>query len=876
MIGQNISHYKIIDKLGEGGMGEVYKAEDIKLKRIVALKFLPVSFASDEEAKKRFIHEAQSASALDHNNICTVYEIGETENNQLFIAMAYYEGETLDAKIEKGLFESGEAIKIIHQICNGLYKAHKNQIVHRDIKPANIFITNEGIVKILDFGLAKGKGQSRLTQIGTTVGTIAYMSPEQARGEKVDQRSDIWSLGVVIYEMLTGTVPFNADYDQATIYSILNDQPDFNKLPAEFVPILEKLLSKSPDNRYESVKELISDLESLGNESGNEKEYSFASMRSAGINSKTKVITASISILVLILAALFYSNIINSNKSPDNPALPERKMIVVLPFENLGPPEDAYFAQGMREEISNKLASLGSIGVISRNSAEKFANSNKSTKEIGKELGVDYILEGTVQWAKNSNKSNRIRIIPQLVRVSDDINIWSDSYDRIIDDVFEIQNEIAQSVVDKLGIKILPGQTVTGPPPTKNINAYDYYLKALPFHYGPTTGDNLKTCIKLYEKAIELDTNFAAAYAQISIAYMGLFKWYWDRDSLNLKKSSIYLKKAKEIDPDIAEVHLSQFFYYAWFTNDREKVFQELKKVLEIQPNNAEALWQISGFYYREGKIDLSKECDQKSMQLDPLNARYPWGIGLDYQIRRDYESAEKYLKRAIELSPNSSFQYVDLARNYLDWKGNTELARKTINRIKDNDYLDYYANIFIYLDILDRNFKNAIDQLKSSKKEYENSMERYIPNSQMIGFIYKYMGENVLSKKYLDSSIIIIQKIIRTKSDDPRLHLALGKSYAGLGKLKEALGEINKAIELSTSLTGAWRKYTHSRYLAVIYTLTGEQENALKQIDFLLSNPTGFSVNILKLDPLYDPLRNLPEYKRIIEKYSSEIPLKK
>jgi eukaryotic-like serine/threonine-protein kinase len=868
MIKQIISHYKIIDKLGEGGMGEVYKAEDTKLKRTVALKFLPVSFASDEEAKKRFVHEAQSASALDHNNICTVYEIGETENNQLFIAMAYYEGETLDKKIGKGPLQNEEAIEIIHQICDGLNKAHQNQIVHRDIKPANIFITNEGLVKILDFGLAKGKGQSRLTQLGTTVGTIAYMSPEQARGEKVDQRSDIWSLGVVIFEILTGTVPFNADYDQATIYSILNDQPDLSKLPPEFVPVLEKLLSKSVEKRYGSVKELISDLESLGNKVDKEKGYSFPSIRSARMNSKTKVITASISILVLILAAVLYFNIIISSKSPDDPVLPERKMIVVLPFENLGPPEDAYFAQGMREEISNKLASLGSIGVISRNSAEKFANSNKTTKEIGRELGVDYILEGTVQWAKNKDKTSRIRIIPQLVRVSDDINVWSDSYDRVMDDIFNIQNEIAQSVVDKLGIKILPGQTVTGPPPTKNINAYDYYLKALPFHYGPTTGDNLKTCIKLYEKAIELDTNFAAAYAQISIAYMGLFKWYWDRDSINLKKSSVYLKKAKEINPDIAEVHLSQFFYYAWFTNDRERVFRELKKVLEIQPNNAEALWQISGFYYREGKIDLSKQCNQLSMQLDPLNARYPWGIGLDYQIRRDYKSAEKYLKRAIELSPNSSFQYVDLAKNYLDWKGNTELAWQTVKKIKNDDYLDYYENIFIYLDILDRNFEKARNQLKSSKKEYENSMERYIPNTQMIGFIYKYMGENVLSKKYLDSSRIMIQKIIRTKTDDPRFHFALGKSYAGMGKIKEALGEINKALKLSTSLTGVWRKYTHSRYLAVIYTLTGDQENALKQIDFLLSNQTGFSVNILKLDPLFDPLRNLPEYRRIIEKY--------
>ncbi len=865
MIGESVKHYKVIFKLGEGGMGEVYKAEDTKLKRIVALKFLPISFSNDREAKKRFIHEAQSASALDHTNICTVHEIGETENGQLFISMACYEGETLKDKIEKGRMDAAETIDITLQICEGLKKAHQNNITHRDIKPANIFITNDGVVKILDFGLAKVKGQTKLTQMGSTAGTVDYMSPEQAKGEEVDQKTDIWALGIVMQEMLTGESPFRGDYEQAVIYSIINSEPDLSKVPKELEPIIKKAIHKSPKERYQNIEEMVDDLISL--KTGSKTRRNFIINRIKRSSSKTKIIIGAAALLILTAAILF------SIITPFNNQViaAGRKMIVVLPFENLGPPEDEYFAMGMREEISNKLAALGSIGVISRSSAEKFANTKKTAKEIGKELGVDYILEGTVQWAKNKNKSSRIRIIPQLIKVSEDVNIWSDSYDRVMDDIFNIQNEIAQSVVDKLGIKILPGETVKGPPPTKNINAYDYYLKALPFHYGPTTGDNLKTCIKLYEKAIELDTNFAAAYAQISIAYMGLFKWYWDRDSINLKKSSVYLRKAKEINPDIAEVHLSQFFYYAWFTNDRERVFRELKKVLEIQPNNAEALWQISGFYYREGKIDLSKQCDQLSMQLDPLNARYPWGIGLDYQIIRDYKSAEKYLKRAIELSPNSSFQYVDLAKNYLDWKGNTELAWQTVKKIKNDDYLDYYENIFIYLDILDRNFEKALNQLKSSKKEYENSMERYIPNSQMIGFIYKYIGKTDLANKYFDSSRKKIEKMIPANPDDAHLHFSLCRSYAGMSNINKALMEINKALELSPFLREPRRSYVNSRYLADVYTLVGDYKNAFEKIDLLLSNPTGFSVNRLKLDPLYDPLRHLPEYKTIVEKYSKE-----
>jgi TolB-like protein/Tfp pilus assembly protein PilF len=544
-------------------------------------------------------------------------------------------------------------------------------------------------------------------------------------------------------------------------------------------------------------------------------------------------------------------------------------MIVVLPFKNLGLPEDEYFAQGMREEISNKLASLGSIGVISRSSAEKFAKSDKTAKEIGKELGVDYILEGTIQWAKNNDKTSRIRIIPQLVRVSDDINIWSESYDRIINDVFFIQNEIAESVVGKLGIKILPGQTVTGPPPTNNLDAYDYYLKAHKFHYGPTTGANIKTAVKLYEKAIELDPDYAAAHAQLSVAYNAFFYFRWDRDSLNLKKAAFHLNKAKELNPNIAEVHLAQFFYYIWFTNAKDLEFQELKKVLEIQPNNAEAHYDISGFYREMGKNDLAKQCEQKALQLDPLNARYPWAIGLGYKYRRDYKNAEKYLKRAVEISPDNSQFHVDRALNYIFWKGDTKLAWQTVKNIKDDEYLESFCNIFIYLNILDRKFDEALKQLKSSEKEYENSYVLYIPNSLEMALIYRYMRKYDLSKKYFEASIIQLEKMIIKRKDDFRLHFALCRSFAGIGDTNNAIEELNKGLGLIT-MDSIQCKNERSWYLSLIYTLTGDYNNALKHIDFLLSNPPGYSVNMLKLNPLFDPLRNLPGYKRIVDKYSS------
>lgn len=865
MIGKTISHYKILGQVGKGGMGVVYKAEDINLKRTVALKFLSASSLLDYEAKKRFIHEAQSASALDHPNICTIYEIGESEDGQLFISMALYEGETLKEKIERGNIETDEVINITQQICAGLEKAHQNNIIHRDIKPANIFITYEGIVKILDFGIAKVRGHTRLTLMGATAGTLEYMSPEQARGEEIDYRTDIWSAGVIMYEMLTGKLPFRGEYDQALIYSILNQSPDLNGISRKLYPIIKKGIAKRPSERYQSAKEMIEDLVLL--KGGREiKTGNFPSL----FKHRKKKYTKRSVLTIMAICLVFLISYLYLNTPPDVKASPpKRKMIVVLPFQNLGSPEDDYFAEGVRDEISNKLSSLSSLGVISRNSANKYGGSNKSSKEIGKELGVDYILEGTVMWAKDKQKVSRVRIIPQLVRVSDDTNIWSDAFDRTIDDIFNVQNEIAQNVVNKLGIKMMFGQSVTGPPLTKNLDAYDYYLKALKFHYGPSTGANIKTCVKLYEQAIKLDSNFAAAHAQVSIAYMGLYKWYWDRDSLNLKKAAWHLQKAKELNPDIADVHLAQFFYHYWFTNNDEQVLKELKKVLEIQPNNAEAHFMISGYYWRRGETALSEENDDKAMQLDPLNARYPWGRAIDYNLRRDYDKAEKYFEQAIKLSPNTTSFYAEQMLNYLDWKGDIRLARQTSRKITDDEYLENFFNVFIYLDLLDRNFDKVIKELKSSKKEFENSYNRYTPNSQMLAFVYRYMNNDDAARKYFKSTEVKLKDMLSSTPDDNRLRFALSITYAGLGLKDKAVSELETAFKSDPSWLERKMKYTRISYLATIYILTGDYEDALKQIDQLLSNPTGFSVNRLKLDPLYDPLRNLPGYKEIITKYS-------
>ncbi|MEE9189587.1 MAG: serine/threonine-protein kinase, partial [Candidatus Neomarinimicrobiota bacterium] len=374
MIGKTISHYKILEKLGEGGMGDVYKAEDTNLDRVVALKFLPLAMTRDEEVKMRFVNEAKAASALDHSNICTIFEIDKTDEGQLFISMGYYEGETLEQKIKQNPLEIEEAIDITIQIAQGLDKAHNKKIVHRDIKSANIIITNDNVVKIVDFGIAKLAGQTRITQDGTSLGTATYKSPEQTLSKDVDHRTDIWSLGVVLYEMLTGLTPFQGEYEQAVVYSILNEEPEsLTKhrigIPKELEQIVNKALAKNTDERYQNLEYLIVDLYQAKKEP-----------------KKIKI----------------------------NAQSPQIPTIAVLPFTNMSADKDQdYFCDGIAEDILNDLTHLEGLQVVARTSSFAIKSQNQDVKEIGLRLGVDTLVEGSVRKV-----GNRLRITAQLITVS--------------------------------------------------------------------------------------------------------------------------------------------------------------------------------------------------------------------------------------------------------------------------------------------------------------------------------------------------------------------------------------------------------------------------------------------------------------------------
>jgi serine/threonine protein kinase/Tfp pilus assembly protein PilF len=613
MIGQTISHYKVLEKLGEGGMGVVYKAEDTKLKRTVALKFLPPSI-SDATAKKRFVKEAQAASSIEHPNICSIHEIDETPEGRVFIVMPCYEGETLQAKIERGPMKVEEAVSVAIQVASGLSKAHEKEIVHRDIKPGNIFVTSDGLAKIVDFGLAMLSTQTKLTKSGTTVGTVRYMSPEQARGEKVDHRTDIWSLGVVLYEMLTGRRPFDGDYDHAIVYSIIHEEPQSvselrDGLPHEVAHVVEKLLQKQPDSRCQTMAELLQEFRSL--RSRIDREHEAEEME--------KTVPS----------------------------------IAVLPFADMSAQKDQeYFCDGMAEELINALSHIKELRVVARTSAFAFKGALLDVREIGRKLNVNTVLEGSIRKA-----GNRLRITAQLITVADGYHLWSEKYDRDMADIFAIQDEISAAIVDSLKVTLRVGEKPARKRSTEDTEAYNLYLKGLYFVARPSI-ESYNKALSFFQAAADKDPNFAMAYAGMASVFAGLGIMNLAPPAEMWPKAKAAVQKALSLDEDLAEVHAVAAVLAFWFEWDWEAAGRSFDRVLSVNPGDAMSHGARGWFCLNRRRFDEAIREIKKALELDPLMPLYyAWSVGLHWSVGRPDEALREF-DRALEIDPNNGLAH--------------------------------------------------------------------------------------------------------------------------------------------------------------------------------------------------------------------------
>jgi eukaryotic-like serine/threonine-protein kinase len=612
-------------------MGIVYKAHDTKLDLFVALKFLPPQLSASEQDKARFIQEAKAAAALNHPNICTIYSVEEYEGRQ-FISMEYIDGETLRQKSEirdqrSGLpaTENRQLTTIIDyslQIAEALAEAHEKGIVHRDIKPENIMVDSKNRIKVMDFGLAKIKGSLNLTKTGSTIGTILYMSPEQIRGEYLDQKTDIWSLGIILYEMLSGTQPFNAEYEHAVSYKILNENPIVDSDLVSRVGdngkgIILKFLEKNPEHRFQSMRAVVSALHEL-------KET---------LEKPQKITTASDT---------------------------RTQRIAVLPIVNMSPDEkDEYFSDGMTEEIISMLSRIGGLRVIARTTMMQYKNTVKSIGEIGKQLNVDSLLEGSVR-----KSNNNVRIAIQLIDTKTEETLWSESYDRMLQDVFTIQSDIAHQVAEGLKIKLLPGEKKQiDKKLTHNVDSYTLYLKGR-YHWNKFTYEDVLKSIAYYEEAIKLDPEYALGYAGLSGAY-GVLGLNFTNPGEAFPKGKDAARKAIEFDPTLPEAHAVQGAVLFFYDHDWINAEYEFRRAIELNQSSAEAHELYAYFLSAMNRHEEAFAEIKYALNLDPLSLIINKDLGSHYYWSRQYDKAIDQFQKTIDMEPRFFLSYGELGWAY-------------------------------------------------------------------------------------------------------------------------------------------------------------------------------------------------------------------
>ena len=655
-IGQKISRYQILEKLGEGGMGVVYKALDTSLNRNVALKFLPSHLTKDEPTRKRFIVEAQAASALDHPNICNIHEINKTPDEQLYICMGYYKGESLRQKIKNGPIPLNEAVNIIFQIAQGLKAAHEEKIIHRDIKPGNILITEKGEVKIVDFGLAKLAGV-HLTQSTSSKGTVAYMCPEQIRGAKVDQRSDIWALGVVFYEMLTGHLPFRGEYPEPMMFSIVNEEPAqlsqyMTDFPEQLQLIIDKLLKKDPNERYLNISDMLVDLESLLRETGLVVIKTKPDITRLLLRKKSYlygIAAIFIVILLLILAKPYL--------------FPERSVgnsIAVLPLQSITQDaEQEWFTDGMTDALITELAQISGLRVISRSSAMQYKGVNKVPPQIASELGVQYLVDGSVV-----KTGDLVKISARLINALEDEYIWAKDYELGFSNVLGLQGEIAAAIAGQIQVKLTPQEEKRlVERRAVNPETYEMYMKGM-YHINKRTPDGLTKGISYLHQAVEKDPKEPLAHAGLSLGYSII--WHTPKplpDVPKLCKESAL--KALELDNNLAEAHLALAMVKIYFERDISGAGQSYRKALELNPNLTLALFHYAYYEILMGNMEEGPRLLKRVIELDPLSNFYLAELAWMYYFLGEYDKTIDYALKSLELVPDFPFALFVLGEGY-------------------------------------------------------------------------------------------------------------------------------------------------------------------------------------------------------------------
>lgn len=694
--GTPIQHYKIIEKIGAGGMGEVYLCEDTKLNRRVALKFLPAHMSQNKDIQSRFRREAQAVAKLHHPNIVTIYEVSEF-NGQPFFAMQYVEGHPLQYYCQDETLSIGDIINILTQLSDGLNKAHNSGVIHRDIKSSNIIVDQDFQPVILDFGLATVQGTEMLTREGSTLGTIAYMSPEQAQGLEVDHRTDIFSLGVVFYELLAGRVPFKRDNDPATLNAIINEEPEplaryKSGLHSDIQRMVSRCLAKNRNERYQTAGDLNSDLK-------------FAR-----------------------------STIISGTSDSTIKQIDTRPSIAVLPFTNMSADaENEYFSDGLTEELLNVLAKNSELKVTGRTSSFAFKGKQEDLREIGKKLGVATLLEGSVRKA-----GNRVRITAQLVNTTDGFHLWTETYDRVLEDIFEVQDNIASAVAKALHVTLLGEKEV---PKAINPESYALVLRAQQSTL-QISKSGINVAIDLFQKAIDIDPNNARAWGGIARVFATKATYGYGDTQEYYNKSMESAHKALELDDALPEAY-EVIGWIRAFQFKFDEAGKALRKAYTLAPNNSRMVSSLSLFEGFFGNKEESLRLSNLAVELDPLNPEAYLNQGRVYFWFKKLDKAHQAFNYALELSPDITSAYLNKGWVYI-LEGKIDDAQKVIEKEKSAGYRECGLTMVYHAKGMKEESDQALEKLISCGEEW---------GAQIAG-AFAFREENDNAFKWLERAV--------------------------------------------------------------------------------------------------------------------------
>jgi serine/threonine-protein kinase len=859
--------YRVLRELGSGGMATVYLAEDIKHRRRVAVKVLRPDLAASL-GRERFFREIEVAARLQHPHILPLHDSGEA-GGFLYYVMPYVEGTSLRDRLSQGgELPVGEVVRIIAEVADALAYAHKHGVVHRDIKPDNVMLSGRHAL-VMDFGIAKAvseaTGPSSITSVGIALGTPAYMAPEQAMAEgQIDQRADIYALGVVAYELLTGRPPFVGASPQQVLAAHVTQAPDHvtqrrTTCPPALASVVMRCLEKRAADRFQQAEEISHQLDNILTPSGGHAPTT----ATPGYRPARKwwgPFVAAIVLLAAVGVGIQWWKRAHAG-SAAAAAADNSHRIAVLPFENLGDSTRTYFANGVTEAITSQLTSIGDLSVIPRTTAAKYRGSPKSVSEIARELGVGYVLTGTVQWDEAPGREARVRVSPELIRVSDTSSVWAHGYDAVLTSVFDVYSDVSNQVATALAVALNdPQKAALARRPTQNAQAYDNYLRAIDYANRGLARENNEASIEMLQRAVALDSTFALAWGRLA-EQLGLVHWlYLRRTDETLAQAQAAAERALALQPDLPEAHRAMGS--VWYRKrEYDKALAEFAIVERSQPNSADLMSAIGFVERRLGKWDAAIQHLSRARDLDPGSANTLSQLGETYSIVHRYDEAATQFRRAIEIAPDQPDAYYFLALMRVSQSGDTAGALAILQdgatRMPAVRLLVGTIRQFAFAIAPDSVLSHAIATTAAADPGGAS-----VQRSVFLADLRLLRGDAAGARARYDSIRTTLRQLLATTPNDYGYQAYLGRVAARLGEAAEAIRAGKRAIELLPPEKDAYFGVDNVLSLAGDYAILGQAAPAVEQLRRALAYPTVVTRAMLRVDPTFDPIRADPAFK--------------